>query len=51
MHRDLQSRRRRPRGLLLQTRSSGVACTSWRIAIGVMVEQPGGQRTCSALFF
>jgi len=44
------SRRRRPRGLLLQTRSCGVVGPSMRpIAIGAMVEQPGGQRTDSAL--
>jgi len=35
-----------PRGLLLQARSSGVVCLSTRpVAIGAMVEQPGGQRT------
>jgi len=41
-----------PCGLLLQTCSCGVVGPSTRpIAIGVMVEQPGGQRTGSALLF
>jgi len=40
-----------PCGLLLQTRSSGVVGPSTRpIAIGAMVEQPGGQRTDLACF-
>ena len=35
-----------PCGLLLQARRSGAVCLSTRpIAIGAMVEQPGGQRT------
>ena len=47
------SRRRHPCVLLLQTRSSGAVCLSTRpIAIGAMVEQPGGQRTtCFYSFF
>jgi len=47
------SRRRHPCGLLLQARSSGAVCLSMRpIAIGAMVEQPGGQRTtCFSSFF
>jgi len=41
-----------PCGLLLQTRSNGVVWQSMRpIAIGAVVELPGGQRTGSALLF
>ena len=48
----LALRCRRPRGLLLQTRSCGVVGASTRpIAIRALGEQPGGQRTGSALLF
>ena len=46
------SRRRRPRGLLLQTRSSGVVGPSMQpIAIGAMVEQADGECIGFALLF
>jgi len=45
------SRRCRPCGLIQMHRSGTVCPSTWPIATGAMVEQPGGQRTGFALLF